>query len=246
MKVSDLNYAPPEKNSAGPKPGFGKRFARGFIRVCARNHVRPFVGVALIILLMLVIALGSILLFGNGGKVLYSAKTIDFGLENIGELATQAGYYTNVNTIRKPDRTIAGIPVPGTSSKAIMTYQGVIRAGLDFDEIKMTVDHTKKQVVLDMPAVRILSNEIDLDSCEVYDEQNSIFNKIDISNFNQSLSDMKSKVEEQAQSNHILEAARINAETLIRTMFKSAAGTEGYQLIFRWTEAGGESDASGQ
>ena len=246
MYVSDPIIPPPEKSTAGPKPGFGRRFARGFARVCARNHVSPFVGTALIVLLVLVIALGSILLFGNGGKVLYSSKTIDFGLENIGELATQAGYYTNVNTIRKPDRTIVGIPVPGTSSKAIMTYQGVIRAGLDFDEIKMTVDHLKKLVILDMPAVRILSNEIDLDSCEVYDEQNSIFNKIDITNFNQSLADMKSKVEAQARSSHILEAAQDNAETLINTMFESAAGTEGYQLIFRWAGAGGESNESGQ
>lgn len=238
--MSEPEKHPQDPVSREPKPKGGHRFAL----FCTRNHMSPFVGRMLIILCILVIVLTSVLLFGNDGQARYTSKTIDFGLENIGELATQAGYYTNVNTIRKPDRTIAGIPVPGTSSKAIMTYQGVIRAGLNFDEITMTVDHQNKQVILTMPATRILSNEIDLDSCEVYDEQNSIFNKIDIHNFNQSLSDMKAKVEEQAKANKILETAQTNAETLIRTMFGSAQGTEDYQLIFRWEETGGEANAS--
>ena len=169
--------------------------------------------------------------------------------EECAALATQAGYYTNVNTITKPDRTIIGVPIPGTSSKAIMTYQGVIRAGLDFDLITMEVDASARTVTLSIPAPRILSNEIDLDSCEVYDEQNSIFNKIDVHNYNQSLAEMKSRAEAQALENGILSAARSNAETLIQSLFNSASGTENYTLIFRWeeqsTEAADETDKAG-
>ena len=190
--------------------------------------------------LMLVLILLGILLFGNGGIAHYSSRTIDFGLKDIGELATQAGYYTNVNTISKPDRTIIGVPIPGTSSKAIMTYQGVIRAGLDFDQIGMEIDSAARTVTLSLPAPRILSNEIDLDSCEVYDEQNSIFNKIDVGNYNQSLSEMKARAEAQALENGILEAAQSNAETLIQSLFKSAANTGDYTLIFQWEEEAAE------
>ena len=117
-----------------------------------------------------------------------------------------------------------------------MTYQGVIRAGLDFDKIAMNIDSVKKVVSLEMPAPRILSNEIDLDSCEVYDEQNSIFNKIDTMNFNDSLKVMKENAEIQAKENNILENAKANAEVLIKSMFDSAPQTNGYTLEFHWAE----------
>ena len=213
---------------------------RRFQRFCERNHWRPGAVRTILILLLLVLILLGILLFGNGGIAHYSSRTIDFGLKDIGELATQAGYYTNVNTISKPDRTIIGVPIPGTSSKAIMTYQGVIRAGLDFDQIGMEIDSAARTVTLSLPAPRILSNEIDLDSCEVYDEQNSIFNKIDVGNYNQSLSEMKARAEAQALENGILEAAQSNAETLIQSLFKSAANTGDYTLIFQWEEEAAE------
>ena len=187
-------------------------------------------------LFVIVAILACIIVFGNGGIAKFTSRTIDFGLKNIGELATQAGYYTNINTITKPDRTIVGVSIPGTSSKAIMTYQGVIRAGLDFDKIAMNIDSVKKVVSLEMPAPRILSNEIDLDSCEVYDEQNSIFNKIDTMNFNDSLKVMKENAEIQAKENNILENAKANAEVLIKSMFDSAPHTNGYTLEFHWAE----------
>ena len=218
-------------------------------RFCERNHWHFGTVRAVIILLILVLVLLGILLFGNGNLARYTSRTIDFGLKDIGELATQAGYYTNVNTITKPDRTIIGVPIPGTSSKAIMTYQGVIRAGLDFDLITMEVDASARTVTLSLPAPRILSNEIDLDSCEVYDEQNSIVNKIDVHTYNQSLAEMKSRAEAQALENGILSAARSNTETLIQSLFNSASGTENYTLIFRWeeqsAEAADETDKAG-
>lgn len=219
-----------------PKKKHRLRIPAGFRRFCDRHHFGVGSTITMIVLFCIVILLGCILIFGNNGVTKYTSRTIDFGLDDIGELATQAGYYTNVNTIQKPDRTIGGMPIPGTSSKAIMTYGGVIRAGLDFDEIQVTVDDAEKTVTLSMPATRILSNEIDIESCEIYDEQNSIFNRIDISNYNQSLAEMKTKAEEQAITNKILDAAKSNAEVLVRSMFKKTNATDEYTLIFVWRE----------
>ena len=244
MRMSDEATRMPLDESVPPfeqngfeqnQPGQESRF-RAF---CRRNHWGLGPVRVILILLVLVLVLLSVLLFGNGNQARYSSRSIDFGLRDMGELATQAGYYTNVNTITKPDRTIAGIPIPGTSSRAIMTYQGVIRAGLDFEQIRVSLDRLGKTVTLQMPPVRILSNEIDLESCEVYDEQNSIFNKIDVSNYNASLSDMKSRAESQAKENGILEAAMTNAEALIRGMIKGAEGMEEYTLRFHWPDVEG-------
>lgn len=188
----------------------------------------------IIVLAVLCAGLLSVLVFGNSNKAEYTTRTIDFGLSDIGEFATQAGYYTNVNQITKPERTIVGASIPGTASKAIMTYQGTIKAGLDFDQIQMDVDYENQIVTLKMPQPRILSNEVDMDSCEIFDVQNSIFNQIDITNYNQSITEMKERAEFQAIQNGILDSAKSNAEILIRSLFKNSNGTDGFELLFSW------------
>ncbi len=191
----------------------------------------------ILILLVLVIGLGIWLFVSYGSRTSYDSRTLDFGLKDIGELSTQAGYYTNVNTITNPNRTIIGVEIPFTSSKALFTYQGVIKAGLDFSQIQVRTDPEKKTVFLAMPEVRILSNEIDLDSLRIYDESNSIFNKIRIENMNQSLITMKQKAQDQAIANGILEAAKENAASMIRSLLAGFSEIEGYTCTFIWPEA---------
>ena len=207
------------------------------MKFCARRRlhyptVRTLFVYGIIIIILLIMLIASSITVTR-----HISRTIDFGLRDIGELATQAGYYTNVNVINKPDRTIAGFSIPGTSSKAIATYQGVIKAGLDFSEIQMDVNKQEKRVTLQMPPTRILSNEVDEKSCEIFDESNSIFNQISMNDMNESQAVMKQRASDQAIQNGILKAAKDNAEVLITTMFKNASGTEGYELVFNWKEA---------
>ncbi len=208
-------------------------------RRAGRVRGRAFSPAALkiiIVLSLLVVALGAYLVISGSSRTVYDSRTLDFGLKDIGELSTQAGYYTNVNTITNPNRTIIGVEIPFTSSKALYTYQGIIKAGLDFSQIQVTTDPAKKTVTLKMPEIRILSNEIDLDSLKIYDESNSIFNKIRIENMNQSLITMKQSAEKQAIANGILTAAKENAATLVRSMLAGFSEIEGYTCTFIWPE----------
>ncbi len=204
----------------------------------ARGHsfLRPAVLRIILILLVLALGLGAWLFITHGSRTIYDSKTLDFGLKDIGELSTQAGYYTNVNTITNPNRTIIGVEIPFTSSKALYTYQGVIKAGLNFADIQISTDPDRKIVFLTMPEIRILSNEIDLDSLKIYDESNSIFNKIRIENMNQSLITMKQSAEKQAIANGILEAAKENAAVLVRSLLAGFDEIKGYTCTFIWPE----------
>ncbi len=154
-----------------------------FVRWC-RDHAFSTTKIAVVIIFFVIIFGVMIYLVVSRPNAKYTSRTIDFGLKNIGEMATQAGYYTNIVTINIPNRTIAGIPMPGTSSKSIATYQGIIRAGIDFEKIVVDINEETKTVTLTMPPTRILSNEIDPDSLEVYDESNNIFNPISITDSN--------------------------------------------------------------
>ncbi len=195
-------------------------------------------GKALLILVALLLV-AAVLYFSGLGRTLYTSRTTEFGLRDIGELATQEAYYTNINTISNPNRTIVGISIPFTSSKALCSYSGTIKAGLDFAEIVTETDPIRKRIRLKMPGVRVLSNEIDLDSLKIYDESNSIFNQIRIENMNQSLIVMKDEAKKQALEGGLLGAARTHAELLIRTILNSIPELEGYTCEFVWPEEDG-------
>ena len=75
--------------------------------------------------------------------------------------------------------TLIGTP---ESSKYIITYDGVIKAGYDLSKVKAEVNGTNVTVTL--PEPKILSHTIDYDSLQIMDEQYSIFNPVEITDYN--------------------------------------------------------------
>ena len=164
-------------------------------------------------------------------KTQVSSETVEMELKNIGELATHAGYYTNVQVI-KSSRQIFGVDIPLTQSQFIFSYDGVVKAGVDFADIEIGVDEGRGQIVVTLPEVKVLSNEIDLDSLEIYDESNNIFHPLNIDDINVSLIEMQEESEAKAIENGLLENARENAEALLRGMLAGFYDAQRYAIEF--------------
>ena len=152
-------------------------------------------------------------------------------LRNIGELATQSGYYTNVQVI-KSSRQLFGVDIPLTQSQFIFSYDGVVKAGVDFADIGIEVQEAEHRVTVTLPEVKVLSNEIDLDSLEIYDESNNIFHPLDIDDINISLIEMQEESEQKAIEDGLFESARDNAEALLRGMLAGFYDTQRYTIEF--------------
>ena len=164
-------------------------------------------------------------------KTQVSSETVEMELKNIGELATHAGYYTNVQVI-KSSRQIFGVDIPLTQSQFIFSYDGVVKAGVDFADIEIGVDEGRGQIVVTLPEVKVLSNEIDLDSLEIYDESNNIFHPLNIDDINVSLIEMQEESEAKAIENGLLESARANAEALLRGMLAGFYDAQDHVIEF--------------
>ncbi len=164
-------------------------------------------------------------------KTQVSSETVEMELKNIGELATHAGYYTNVQVI-KSARQIFGVDIPLTQSQFIFSYDGVVKAGVDFADIEIGVDEGRGQIVVTLPEIKVLSNEIDLDSLEIYDESNNIFHPLNIDDINVSLIEMQEESEAKAIENGLLENARENAEALLRGMLAGFYDAQRYAIEF--------------
>ena len=84
-----------------------------------------------------------------------------------------------------------------------------------------------------LPEAYIINNDILPDSLLVYSEDTNIFTPIRITDFNDTQAGMKQQGQEDAVNAGILEAARANAEVLIRGFLSGAFDLNEYELIFK-------------
>lgn len=120
------------------------------------------------------------------------------------ELTTLKYHYTNMGHFENQN-TFYGYKVPFTSKEFIVSYEGLINAGIDLNKMKVNVGD--KSIEVRIPAAEILSHEIYEDSLKVYDERESIFNRIDIEDYNNFSKDQKTEVENRAIKKGLLKEA---------------------------------------
>lgn len=161
---------------------------------------------------------------------IYSA-TSKLGFEDIGEMATQSAYCTEIS-MTEADRELFGISIPFTQSKYIYSYDVEIKAGYDFGKIQWSVDEETKTIEVKLPEAQILSNEIDLDSFKVYYEKESIFRPITLEENNTAMKELQETAEKDAIENGLLENARTNAETILKVFFAKGFDLEKYEIHF--------------
>ena len=159
----------------------------------------------------------------------FESKTTKIGFEDIGELATQTAYCTELNVIEN-SKDLFGAKIPFTQSKYIYSYDIVIKAGFDFEDIKWKEKDNKIEVKL--PEAKVLSSDIDLDSFKIYHEEESVFNQISMTENNEAMKDLREKAEENAIANGLLENARTNVEIILTGFFDNVYDLEKYEIIF--------------
>lgn len=164
-----------------------------------------------LIIIILLIGLALFAAFFYGKKQMKSemepeitSSLIYNKLVSAKELTTLKYHYTNMGHFENQN-TFYGYKVPFTSKEFIVSYEGLINAGIDLNKMKVNVGD--KSIEVRIPASEILSHEIYEDSLKVYDERESIFNRIDIEDYNDFSKDQKSEIEKKAIKKGLLKEA---------------------------------------
>lgn len=187
-----------------------------------------------IIYIIIVLGIASIA-FGVGKAFSTESKTTKLGFEDIGELATQVAYCSEVN-VTNESRDIYGIEIPFTQTKYVYSYDVEIKSGFDFSAISCDINENNKTVSFTMPQPKILSNEIDLDSLKVYHEAESIFTNVSLDENNKALQSLKEQAEQDSIENGLLDNAKANAEELLKNFLSSEYDPEEYSYSFEYTK----------
>lgn len=136
-------------------------------------------------------------------------------IREINELATVEYNYTNMGKFENT-ATFYGYKIPFTTKSFIISYDGIIKAGINMSDVDIKI--SGKKINVTVPKADILSHEIDEDSIEIFDETTNIFNQISISDYNEFSNDQKKKMEESVKSKGLIEEAQKKAEKAIRTL----------------------------
>lgn len=150
-------------------------------------------------------------------------------LRSIQELGTVAYYYTNMGRFEN-HLDFYGWKVPFTTKSFIVSYDGVIKAGVDLSEVAVQIDEESKTVTVTLPAGKILSHEIPEDSIQVFDESSNIFNSITIEDYTGFTAEQKSILEQRAIDNGLLAEAEEKVQAAVEAFLSLAPGMDAYAL----------------
>ena len=147
----------------------------------------------------------------------YDSTTILNRVVPIQELALVKYNYSGVIGY-KDFLKILKINVPLTEKSFLLKYNGYIKAGVDFKDMKVEV--IGKDVHISLPKPKILDTLIDEKSIRVYNESMNAFNPLTIADYNQAIMKEKETMIGDAISQGILSDANKQAEMVLTSIMK--------------------------
>lgn len=202
-----------------------------------RFHHRRFIFILIVLLITVLLSFASGMALGSR-KNTPSEITSDLlgqKLRTAKELVTVNYYYTNMGKFEN-QVDFYGWKVPFTSKSFIVSYDGILKAGVNLDSSEITVDEVTHTITITLPSSQILSHEIPAESIQIFDETHNIFNPISLSDYKAFTIDQKEAAEIHAIENGLLTSADEKACAEIEEFLGFLPGIRDYTLTVRTAE----------
>lgn len=169
-------------------------------------------GMLAILLLIAGVFFAGVFYAGRSSEPKITSTNVFNQLQEVNELTTLEYHYTKVGKFEN-SLTLNGWEIPLTKKSFLLTYQGIVKFGVDMSLAEVVVKNHEITVVL--PDIEVISNVIDESSIEVYDETRNLFNPIKIEDYANFATQQKDMVEEEALENGLFSQAATKAEAVI-------------------------------
>lgn len=167
-------------------------------------------------------------------EYVFQTDTVKEQLKDIGELATAEYRYTECAGMKASKKLFkTDVDIPLTQKTAIFSMDGVIKVGMDFNKVKIICDENTKTIKVNLPEVKLLSNELDEESIKIYSEKDGLFNAVTINDTTELRKNIKKQTEEKAKTNGMYKQAEITAKNTILLIIESVPGVKNnYTVVF--------------
>ena len=160
--------------------------------------------------------------------VTVNTEIIKDGLKEMGTLITQEYYFTQVEEYKSTER----VWIFDSKASFIFSYDGVVTAGIDCNDIEITKDDEAKIINVKIPKSNIIGVNIDHDSFKIYEEKEGLWNKLDMTKYNNSIIEFENEAKNKAINKGIIDKADENAKTLIESFINSLIEDNVYSIEF--------------
>ena len=153
------------------------------------------------------------------------------GVREVGVLVTDEYYFTEVvgySSVKKLWNIELGI----TESSYLVSYDGVVSAGVDLSAAEVEKDDGRKIITVTLPAAEIRGVDIDPESFRLYSEKTGLGNPLSVEDFNNSLVELEATARDKAIERGLLARSDENARALIRNLIGALVDLEEYTLEF--------------
>jgi len=150
-------------------------------------------------------------------------------VERLKELSSNKYFYSNVIAF-KDSMKIKELQLPFTEKSFLIKYDGYVKAGIDVRDIDILLNEGKT-IKIKLKNSKILDHVIDEKSIYVYDEKDSIFNKMSINDIFNQLAEEKEKIEQKLIEKGFLKDTNDNVRMFLEEFLKSL-GYESIEIEF--------------
>ena len=134
------------------------------------------------------------------------------------------------------------VTIPGSEETYVFSYDGHVKAGLDFADIAVEVDDAEKKIRITLPEIRILSVELNEDTFKQYSGGQNLLSQLTPEEVAQARAKAKEKARESAIANGILDNARENAKVLISGHLAGYFDLDVWEIEYTEPETAGEEE----
>lgn len=152
-------------------------------------------------------------------------------LSSLSELVTAKYFYRNATRKEASKTWLWGWTMPFSDISLLAAYDGTIKAGIDFNQIKIDVNESQKAITVTLPPSKITDNNIPQETINVLEVKNNLFNEVTFNDYNQFISAEKDVMEEIAIEQGLLQEAHEEAKAIITTFLSQMPGMDAYTLI---------------
>lgn len=144
-----------------------------------------------------------------------SSDLISEQLKSVADLTTLEYHYTNIGKFEN-NKDFNGWNIPLTTKEFILSYDGVIKAGIDLEQLDIQVENQK--IIITLPEAKIMSHTIEEDSIQLFNESKNIFNPISINDYVNFTQALKEEKETDLQTKGFLDEAANRAKTTLTSL----------------------------
>lgn len=185
-----------------------------------KTFLKIFIGflLGIIVALFGVYSINNLEIFEKGDNKL-NVTVIKDSFSDVAELATQEYEFSDMGKFEQENKKLIGdIRIPFTGKYFVISYNGVIKAGVrDISQATVELNDLTNVVTVTLPDVEILDAYLDPNSYETLDETFNPFNQISTEDVTELLTSELERAKTQALEDGLLNNARAHAEQVIKS-----------------------------